>query len=718
MPTGVLMRFAPQIIAACLGLLLSTFACASQFYLFPVTEIEGLAKVSPVMTRSMIDPRLVKKLFSETAGKETQRNVIEHFVSTLNLAYPKSVIHPKQVYDINVGSGHKFENNNELACKQVPSYNVADTYAVILGITRASIYEVTKGNNVEVLIPVTLNLQFIKPNLAKIVYTLSETMYSPFRFSKAEYESGAVDGVIRDVLLRNIKVQVSSLVASANVAFNPRDVSVKLVDKDGKFFVTDKGLEVGFVKGEQIEARDTSDKPSIFDVLYVDSGYAVLKLAEGLASVGDSLKFIFEKAADDSRKPRLMPVISSRPDDAWASSISDIFSKDIGFNATFQVSPVDVNFAQTKELITRSANCVTWQKIPSMAEASGVRNDPPSFFIRFTPTVTPLTMLSGSGGTKTSEMFHTLVTAQVIDQFGKVIFSEIGDNDYSIDKVDGEGLNFAQAKEISLKNATQMLAKSVIANVRFEPKDFRVARVENGKLWVEGLQGISLSEKLTFDILHPLSAKVRGKIAMIDLDVSPGVGDLVAEASLIGLPYSVTNPVLPKPQRGDVIRLYSQISSTATRLQDCNETTYIGQNNFVEVDYLAPLIRHAVYKSKKFISYVGDSAFYSDANRLLQQGLFSLQLELPSFELCMQPGYAIREESVLCQDPQSCKATVSMGIVARLKKGGEVQKSFTSGLRSEFGGFQSDNKRTLYGYKQLSNSLTMQSDLINKLNSN
>lgn len=712
------MKIASQLSAGLLGLMLSTIAGASQFYLFPVTEIEGLAKAAPGTARPLIDPRLVKKLFSETAGQEAQRSVVEHFVSTLNRAYPASVIHPKQVNDVNVGSGHKFVNDDQLACKQAPSFNVADTYAVIIGITRASMYEVAKGDNVEVLIPVTLNLQFIKPNLAKIVYTLSDTLYSPFRFSRAEYESGAVDGVIRDVLVKNIKAQVSNLISSAKDAFNPKDVSVKLVDKDGKFYVTDKGLETGFVKGEQIEARDVSDKPSIFDVLYVDSGYAVLKLADGSVSVGDSLKFIFEKAADDSRKPRLMPVVSSRPEDPWASSISDIFSKDIGFNASFQLSPVDVNFAQTKELVTRAANCVTWQKIPSMAEASGERKDPPNFFVRFTPAVTPVTMLSGSGGTKTSELFHTLVTAQVIDQFGKVIFSEIGDNDYAIEKVNGEGLNFTQAKEISLKNSTQKLARNVIANVRFEPNDYKVARVEKDKLWVEGLQGIPLSEKLTFHVLHPLSAKVHGKTAMIDLDASPGTGDLVADGDLIGLPYSVTNPVLPKPQRGDIIRLYSQISSSVTKIQDCSEATYIGQNNVVEVDYLAPLIRHAVYKSKKFTSYVGDTAFYSDANNLLQKGLFSLQLERPSIELCSQPGYAIREEGMQCEDPQNCKATVAIGIVARLKKGGVVQKTFTSGLRSEFGGFQSANKRTFYGYKQLSNGLSMQSDFINKLNSN
>jgi hypothetical protein len=37
-------------------------------------------------------------------------------------------------------------------------------------------------------------------------------------------------------------------------------------------------------------------------------------------------------------------------------------------------------------------------------------------------------------------------------------------------------------------------------------------------------------------------------------------------------------------------------------------------------------------------------------------------------------------------------ATVSIGVVARLKKDGQVQKTWSSGLRSEFSGFPSLNR--------------------------
>lgn len=713
------MKIVAKSMVGAVSLAISAFAAASQFYLFPIKEIEGLVAAGPGTSRTLVDPRFVKLLFSEADGQAAQRSVVEHFVANLSSAYPASVIHAKQVNDVNIGNGHKFVNDNDLACKQVPSYNVVDTYAVIVGITRASIYEVTKGDNVEVLIPVTLNLQFIKPNLAKIVYTMSETLYSPFRFSKNEYASGAADAVIRKVMVNNIQAQVSSLVTSAKNAFNPKDVSIKLVGKDGKFFVADGGFEAGFVKGEQFEATDSNGKESVFTALYVDSGYAVLSLAAGSASVGDNLQFTFEKSTDDSRKPRIMPVVSMRPEDSWVSSIADLFSKDIGFNAAFQLSPVDVNFVQTKELMTRAANCVTWQKIQSMGETSGERGDPPNFFVRFTPTVTPVSLLIGSGGTKTSELFHSLVTAQIIDQFGKVIFSDLGDDDYAIERVNGEGLNFAQAREISIKNATQKLAKNIIGNVRFEPKDYKIVKVEKDKLWVEGLRGLTRSDRISFDVLHPLSVQIRGKTTVVDLDVNLGASEISEDGDLVGLPFSTTNPGLPKPTRGDLIRMYSQSAPGVTNIKDCSDPIYIGQNNIIEVDYLAPLIRHAIYRSNKFTSYIGDAAFYSDANDLLRQGLFSLQLKPPSeIELCSQPGYAIREEKVQCENPQNCKATVVMGMVARLKKGGEVQKTFTSGLRSEFGGFPSSGKNTFYGYKELSNGLSMQSELINKMNVN
>jgi hypothetical protein len=706
-----------RVLGAVCALALSTSASAGQFYLFPVKEIEGVSTQARA-NNALLDPKVMTALFDGATGQQTQRQLIDQFVARLNEAYPASLVHPRQVFDVRVGAGPKFINDDSLQCKSSPSVAVGDTYAVTLGITRASVYEVAKGSNVEVLIPVTLNIQFVRPSLGKVVYTLSETVYSPFRFGRQEYESGATNQVIRETLIRNINAQAASLVASARQSFDPKDVNIKLAARDGDFYVTERGAQAGFVKGEQVEARDAAGKEYLFNVLYADSGYAVIKPAAGSVSVGDSLKFIFEGVADASNKPRVMPVLPRTGGDSWSSAVADLFAKDIGFKASFQLAPVDVNFAQTKEMVTRAANCVTWQNVAAMTDASKQRKDAPDYFLRFTPVVSPSVTLAGASGTATAEMFHTLVTAQVVDRFGRVIYSGLGDDNYTIDRVGGEGLSLAQAKEISLKNATRKLAQDFIANVRFAPRDYKVAKVDKDKVWVSGLAGMPLGEKVTFDLLHPLDAKVEGKSVLLDLETASGPGALVADGDLVGFPYAAVNPALPHPRSGDLLRLYSEVPPNAARVTDCDEAMYVGQNNVADADYLAPVVRHALYQSRKFAAYVGDQEFYANTNALLSEGLYDLRLERPAGEVCSQPGYVVREEALQCEGPQNCKATVAMGIVARIKKDGQLQKTYSSGLRTEFSGFPSLNKIAFYGYRELANGLSMQADLINKLNSN
>ncbi|SFB89973.1 hypothetical protein [Massilia yuzhufengensis] len=701
-----------QLLSAALlaGLGVALPAAGASFTLFPVQEIEGMSPQAR-QARSLLDAGLMQRLFDGAAGREAQVALVRRFVASLAQAYPESLVHARQVADNRIGSGHQFVNNNDLQCKAAPSVAVADTYAVVLGITRASRYEVQRGDNVEVLVPVTLSLQFVRPSLAKVAYTVSETVYTPFRFSRAEYESGAMDGVMRAEVLKNIGAQVDTLVAEARAAFDPKATAVTLVERDGKFLVADRGVEAGFVKGEQVEARGADGKASIFDVLYADSGYAVLRAAMGEAARGDTLQFTFEGTGDDSRKPRLMPVAGAA--DAESNAVADIFGRAIGFKASFQLSPVDVHFAQTKALITRAANCVDWNKLPSMAEASGVRTDPPDFFLRFTPVSTPSVLLSGAGGTKAEERFHTLVSAQVVDRAGKVVFSELGDADHVIDRVKGSGLGLAQAREVALKNATGKLAQAFLANVRFAPRELRVARVDAERLWVEGMGGVP-GQRPSFDVLHPLAARVHGKPALVDLDVAGGSLEPVGEGALVGLSYSATNPALPKPQRGDIVRVYDQQLPGVTRVVDCQDASYVGQNNVLDVAYAAPLVRHALYRSRKHAGHLGDPAFYSDANLLLKAGMFDAVLAPPAIPLCVQPGYVIREDAAQCEG-EACKATVTMALVARFKSGGEVTKTVTSGLRTEFSGMPASSKAAYYGYKELGNGLSMQPDLLKKL---
>jgi hypothetical protein len=706
-----------RLLAVACSMALGTSAWAGQFYLFPIKELEGVSSQARA-NNALLDPKVMAALFDGSEGQQAQRQMIDQFVARLSEAYPSSLVHPRQVYDVKIGAGHRFVDDDSLQCKTSPSVAVADTYAVVLGITRASVYEVVKGANVDVLIPITLNIQFVRPSLGKVVYTLSETVYSPFRLGRQEYESGAANQVIRDTLKRNIGAQAASLVASAREAFDPKDVTIKLAARDGEFYVTDRGAEAGFVKGEQVEARDAAGKEYVFNVLYTDTGYAVLKPVAGSVSVGDSMKFTFEGKADASNKPRVMPVLPRAGGDAWASAVSDLFAKDIGFKASFQLAPVDVNFAQTREMMTRAANCVSWQNVAGMSDASRQRKDAPDYFLRFTPAVSPSVTLAGAGGTKTAEMFHTLVTAQVVDHAGRVVYSGAGDDNYTIERVNGEGLSFAQAKEISLKNATRKLAQNFVANVRFAPRDYKVAKVDKDRIWVSGMAGMALGEKVQFDLLHPLDAKANGKPVLLDLEASGGAGVPVMDGDLAGFPYAIVNPALPRPRNGDLLRLYSDVPLNTTRVIDCDEAVYVGQNNVAEAGYLAPMVRHALYQSKRYAAFVGDQAFYADTNAMLSQGLYDVHLERPAGEICIQPGYAVREEALQCEDPQNCKATVAIGIVARVKKDGQLAKTYSSGLRSEFSGFPSLNKNAFYGYRELANGLSMQADLINKLNSN
>jgi hypothetical protein len=115
---------------------------------------------------------------------------------------------------------------------------------------------------------------------------------------------------------------------------------------------------------------------------------------------------------------------------------------------------------------------------------------------------------------------------------------------------------------------------------------------------------------------------------------------------------------------------------------------------------------------------VGDPLFYKQTNTLLGYGKYDIRVERPSTEMCSQPGYAVREESSQCDGGQSCKAAVIAGMVMRLKKDGQVQKTYSTGMRTEFSGFPSLSKNAFYGYRELENGLSMQTDLINKLNSN
>ena len=56
-----------------------------------------------------------------------------------------------------------------------------------------------------------------------------------------------------------------------------------------------------------------------------------------------------------------------------------------------------------------------------------------------------------------------------------------------------------------------------------------------------------------------------------------------------------------------------------------------------------------------------------------------------------------------------------LGLQARFKAGGELKHTAASGLRTEFSGVPPQGREAFYGYKGLGNGLSMQPDLLKKI---
>jgi hypothetical protein len=226
----------------------------------------------------------------------------------------------------------------------------------------------------------------------------------------------------------------------------------------------------------------------------------------------------------------------------------------------------------------------------------------------------------------------------------------------------------------------------------------------------------------TFSIMHPLNAKINGKPTLMDLDVGNGSAGVAIAGSAVGLPYSiVTNTKqMPAPAVGDFVRVTSPVKPAGLPVMECTTPPFIASGNAIEVQYFPSLVQHAVYRSSKFTSYINEPKFYENVNDLLKLGLFNENAKIVrnSQDLCITPGYLIKESNAQCDDPTNCKGTVLTGVQARIMKGSELVKIHQVGIQTELSGFQSEIRKEFYGYKQLSNSIPLSNQLTNKLNTN
>jgi hypothetical protein len=684
--------------------LMSTTANASDFYLFPVAEIAGVsAKVDP-KTRPLIDAR-VRALLTETV----QRQVIDNFRQAVVATYPQSAVHARQVSDVRRGV---YRYMDAPVCADGFTVSVRNSYAATLGLTRGSWYELEReGGRVELLIPITLNLQLVKPDMAKVVYSISETLYSPFIFTKDELATPAAADKIANTVTSGLNRQITDLVQKLKTNFNPKGQLVKVVGRSEGVLVVDQGFETGFrPEDELIATEQQSGKESLFRVLSVGSGYAVLKLLEGSASTGSELNFTFESPADDSRKPRLMPLTSNRPDQLWSHAVTDLFTKEIGFNAGFQIAPVDATFNDVMSSIRAEANCVPWDKYPSTQQIFEARQDAPDYFVRFNLTRSAVTREAGMGNVKTVDSFMTSAAAQVVNARGHVLFSEIGHDTYRLERTGGVGLSMSSAQEVSLKNATTALAKRFVEGVVFEPGEFRITAVDNNRLVASGLS-VPEGTVLAYEVLRPLDVQVRGKPTFWQLSLGEGTQPPTLEGDGTAIGYSKLDVA---PRTGDILRVLNMPRKGQTRVAEC-EQPYRAPGS-AALDEVLPLVRHAAYRSNRHQMVLTDPIFYQETNELLDAGFFKLRVQAPAAsDTCMKPGYLVKLETSRCEEG-NCSAQILAATTLILEKASTRIANFVQAEKVNYSGFAESQGDSFMGFKAYESAIKNVQKLVEKLN--
>jgi hypothetical protein len=656
------------------GLVCASNVIAQQapFYVFPIQTIDGLTNASD---NALIEPRV-----REFLGESAVKRIADVFSGSVVESFKGAVVSGAQVRETST-MGTTYQYLPSVQCSDdVFSVPISKAYGAVLGITRGSIYTIDKKGITEILIPITLNLQIWKPEKTKIAFSISDTVYSPFRFASNEVGRDSVKSLIRSQLLENIEKQTAFLVQESAKQFKPKDSILKIHGKDGGFIVVEGGKEAGFVVGEQVSANlvgpanENTEGGAIYsDVISAVSGVAILKPSTGGVSPaqlqrlvsGARLRFQLDQESDDSEKPVLLPITGFDANSIEENAAAEIFVKSVGFSSPFQVVSISKGATETHKLIKNQTRCTSWEKYDAAAQAT-TRKDTPNFFAKFDLQQSEILRKEGEGGVKTEDEFAVMASVKLLDHKMNVHYSELVVEPYKLVKTAGQGLQEKNATQIAAKNALLKLAASFVKDSKLESRELRVSKVDGTKVGVQvsGLTPEQL-ESATPSFYRELNVQVAGKKVLLPLRLGePSAmardgNDLVFDFPGIEKEYA--------PKAGDLVRLSGLSKPASLKIVRCVGDDFVSERTVIRPKFSSAFIENAVNASPKLQMVEVAEGLDTRINTLLKVGLFEPVVQAPPTPTaCFQPGFAIRVENLKCETGL-CGASVLNGLIAKLR---------------------------------------------------
>jgi hypothetical protein len=711
-------------------------AAEFQYYVYPVGGITGISQSANKTNQTgakyggMINEKYADLFFDA----EVQKSLIKNFQDEVSTRFPTSVVGPNQIRTSKSGK-YAYEGYEAAQCRPSFTVNYKDAFAISIGISRLSTYFNTYSDFTQVLVPTTYTIRFVKLNGASVVFSKSETVYSDFTATTADFYVPGTQDIkpeniqkLRTAIFNDGLMMVRRHVEAAAKNFSPKQSEIAIAAKDDNYFIFNSGSEVGFSSGEDFDAVNDKGEEFSFTVEYATNGLTVavasdftpeIKRATSRLRQGEKLTFSFTKQGKDDAKPSVLavqyvPTLLAKLSEQQVldNALLSIVADDIGFTAPFNLIKHDADFARLKTQIRSEANCEStmYQDMNGFADNSTKPRANPDFYLKLDAHSSPVFSAVGTGGATTKTIFNNAVTLSLIDRSSIVNQVFLGSSPYELTRTGGKGLSQEQANEINLKNAALISMQSMLASFTSAPKTVAIKSVTGGSITLA--QTLPMAIFSQAKLVRPLKAGASNRQVLMPIQSS--VAQLVK-------PTQDTNMIEIKGvlKSTDLILLGS-VDASNKSLKPCDAAR---QRRFLPEALKHPSLADEFVsntvsvKAKGYNLFETNTAYLDSIELALRDGFFASTDIAKSVN---SPFCIVAQE--VQQLPKNectsgkCSGTASVASGVRIYEGATKVSESIIGARFDFTEIKSDSLSQFIGLKAYEHQVNSISQHQSKLN--
>lgn len=355
---------------------------------------------------------------------------------------------------------------------EITDKNKYKTFVAYVHVPRASQYEVEKTEKLlDIYLPLTMSINFVNMASGETLYSYPMTNYFKYETSTENDEQTRVD-VIEQLCKKNYKQTMDEVVKQASIDFKPFDITAKIVDNYRGFYILDKGLETGVVKGDLL----TDENVNQISVIYSDLGYAVAKKVLGNPTHNTNFSKFANSSITQLKKPKVLLI-----NDFGDEKLYNIFSTALGSSAEFSLINTDKTYFDMQTALV---------SLNDSFKTNNVYNKSmPEYFLKLYFTRPFYAQYKSKKDYFNMDRYGMIACGVIFDKTGRVVYSTCADDEIKNEVVGNIRFNDIANYEIIGKNIFNKLASNMQKDIQFKDIDFKINKVENQYLSVLDADG-------------------------------------------------------------------------------------------------------------------------------------------------------------------------------------------------------------------------------------